>query len=169
MTGNSLWVGDTYRHGTEPEGTAHDRNFANVKGISPIQTSHQIGLHMAGGCVLPHPFNGCAKNHTGFCYKPRRLVQQHDTFYLQHYFDEVVHTKDLKIVKKASEGVLLHILLNRVERKASNITRLNDVNDYAAHYFNRTLQALKARRLNLIVETPFIRRLAVPISSRNGL
>ena len=171
MTGDSLWVGDTYRHGREPDGTSHARNYANVKGISPTKTTYQIGLHMGGGCLLPPPFNGCGtdpKNYE-FCYKPEYLDEGTNMFRLYHFFDETVHTKDLKIIDKESEGVLLHILLNRLEKTADNKTRLDDINDYAALYFNRTLHALKERRLDLIVEAPFMRRALIPITSRNGI
>ena len=166
---DSLWIGDLYSHGTELVGTSNAINYGNVKGISPVQTTHQIGLHMGAGCVLPYPFNGCAKNHAGFCYKPPKLLEHTDNFYFKHYFDEMVHPKDLKVVDQLSEGVLFHILLNRMEKKVVNITVLNVVNDYAAHYFNNTMKHLRARRLHLIVETPFTKRVTLPVTSRNGV
>ena len=126
---------------------------------------------MGAGCLLPHPFNGCDKDPKSyeFCYKPEHLDERTFMFRPYHFFDEKVHTKDLKVIDKKTEGVLLHILLNRPEHKANNLTRLNDVNDYAALYFNRTLLALRARKLDLIVEVPFMRRPVIPITSRNGL
>ena len=166
---DSLWIGELYSHGTELVGTKNAINYGNVKGISPVQTTHQIGLHMGAGCDLPHPFNGCAKNHSGFCYKPPKLFEHTGNFYFQHYFDEMVHTKDLKVADQLSEGVLFHILLNRVEKKVGNIAVLNVINDYAAHYFNNTMKHLRARRLHLIVETPFTNRVTLPVTSRNGV
>lgn len=166
---DSLWIGDLYSHGTELVGTKNDKNYGNVKGISPVQTTHQIGLHMGAGCDLPYPFNGCAKNHDGFCYKPPKLMEHTGSFYFQHYFDEVVHPKDLKVVDKSSEGVLFHVLINRMNKKLTNIKVLNVINDYAAHYFNNTMKHLRARRLHLIVETPFTKRVTLPVTSRNGV
>ena len=166
---DSLWVGDLYSHGTELVGDTRYDSFKNVKGISPVQSTHQIGLHMGAGCELPHPFNGCAKNHAGFCYKPPKLIEKGGSFYYHHYFDEIVHSKDLKVVDKLSEGVLFHILLNRKEKKVIDSTVLSVINDYAAHYFNNTMKHLRARRLHLIVETPFTKRVTVPVTSRNGL
>ena len=166
---DSLWVGDLYSHGTELVGDTRYDSFKNVKGISPVQSTHQIGLHMGAGCELPHPFNGCAKNHAGFCYKPLDHFDKKIDFNTGHYFDEIVHSKDLKVVDKLSEGVLFHILLNRMEKKVGNITVLSIINDYAAHYFNNTMKYLRARRLHLIVETPFTKRVTVPVTSRNGL
>ena len=166
---DSLWIGDLFSHGTELLGSKYANNYGNVKGISPVQTTHQIGLHMAAGCVLPHPFNGCAKNHTGFCYKPPKFIEQIGSFYFQHYFDEIVHTKDLKVVDKLSEGLLFHILIYRMEKKLIDSTVLNVINDYAAHYFNNTMKHLRARRLHLIVETPFTKRVTLPVPSRNGI
>jgi hypothetical protein len=164
---DSLWVGALYSHGTELLGTKNVVNYGNVKGISPVQTTYQIGLHMGAGCDLPHPFNGCAKNQAGFCYKPPKLTEYTFTFYFHHYFDEMVHTKDLKVVDQFSEGVLFHILINRMEKKLTNSTVLNVTNDYAAHYFNNTMEHLRARRLHLIVETPSTRRGTLPVTSRN--
>jgi hypothetical protein len=56
-----------------------------------------------------------------------------------------------------------------MEKKVGNITVLNVINDYAAHYFNNTMKYLKARRLHLIVETPFTKRVTLPVTSRNGV
>ena len=126
---------------------------------------------MGAGCLLPPPFNGCDKDPTSyeFCYKPEYLDERTFMFRPYHFFDEMVHTKDLMTIDKKSQGVLLHILLNRPELEADNSTRINDVNEYAALYFNSTLHALRARRLDLIVEVPFIRRPVILLTSRNGL
>jgi hypothetical protein len=158
-----LWIGQMYSHGLEPPYTRHWIDYGHVKGISLVQTTYQIGLHMGAGCDLPHPFSGCAKNHTGFCYKPLDHVDKKLEFYTGHYFDEIVHKKDLIAINRTTGGVLFHVLINRMEKYTNNKTKLHVVNEYAANYFPQIKLALRARRLDLIVEAPFVWRPMRPI------
>ena len=159
-----LWIGQMYSHGLEPVNTRYYMDFAHVKGISPVQPTFQLGLHMGAGCVLPHPFNGCAKDHKGFCYKPHDFIDQKFRFNTNHYFDEIVHRKDLIAVDRATGGVLFHVLINRMEKAANNKTKLHVVNEYAANHFPHIKTALRARRLDLIVEAPYVKRLLYQIT-----
>ena len=49
------WMGQRFNHGTEPFG--HHLGFK--KSLRPTRTIFQGGLHMAGACHLPPPWNGC--------------------------------------------------------------------------------------------------------------
>lgn len=158
-----LWIGQLYSHGLEPVHTSVHQEFAHVKGISPVQHTFQIGLHMGAGCVLPHPFNGCSKDHKGFCYKPHDFNEQKLRFNTKHYFDEIVHRKDLIAIDKATGGVLFHVLINRIERLVNIKTKLDVVNEYTSNHFPQIKTVLRARRLDLIVEAPYAKRLLYPI------
>ena len=159
-----LWIGQMYSHGLEPINTRLWMDFGHVKGISPVQATYQIGLHMGAGCVLPHPFNGCSKNHKGFCYKPHNFVEKKVRFNTNHYFDEIVHRKDLIAIDREKGGVLFHVLINRMEKPANNKTKLHIVNEYTSNHFPQIKAALKARRLDLVVEAPFVKRLLYPVT-----
>ena len=49
------WMGQRFPHGSEPFG--HHLGFK--KSIRPTRNIFQGGLHMAGACHLPPPWNGC--------------------------------------------------------------------------------------------------------------
>ena len=50
--------------------------------------------------------------------------------------------------------MIYHVMLYRFYHAASNETRLNDTNAYTRHFFGPTLDALRRRRLDLLIELP---------------
>ena len=70
------------------------------------------------------------------------------------YFDEPMKNGNVKKINTESEGVLYHIMLYRHHFSISNETILSIQNDYTAKYFPQTLEALRRRNLDILVELP---------------
>lgn len=151
------WIGQIFSHGHEPFG--HGMGFK--KSIRPTRTIYQGGLHLAGACRLPNGWNGCAQNHTGFCYynkKPfSRLQYGADKkvidFHLDHYFDELVLDTDAKFIDSKGEGVLNHIQYRRMHNQASP-GALATKGEYTTSYFSKVYEALERRGLVMPFELP---------------
>ena len=150
-----LWVGERFAHSTEPKGSSQDEMYAHRKSIIPTKNIFQVGLHMSGACKLDYPWNGCDKNSTGFCYtKEKTEVGQH--FSDHHSFNQIVRKHNVKEIDTASEGVLYRTMFRSTYVVASNGTDLSMKNDYAVKFFPQTLEALRKRRLDVLIETPGI-------------
>ena len=159
-----LWLGQRYAHSTEPTGSDHHEMFGFRKSIIPTKNIFQVGLHMSGACKLDYPWNGCDKNSTGFCYAKEEMKAGH-AFSTYHSFHERVMGHDVKEIDMATEGVLHHTMFHRSFVIISNETDLSSKNDYAAKYFPRTLEALRKRRLDILIETPERATKSIPIAN----
>ena len=130
------------------------------KSIRPTRTIFQGGLHMAGACRLPPPWNGCEKG-TDFCFKGDGPQARHTidangtihTFHLNHYFDEQVTESDIKLVDAQSEGVLNHLQYRRLFNGASAGARAAK-GEYATSHFSKVYEALERRGLAMAIELP---------------
>ena len=111
----------------------------------------QIGLHMSGACKLDKAYNGGCDKSAEFCYKPS---DYNGTRFGTMYFDEPMKNGNVKKINTESEGVLYHIMLYRHHFSISNETILSIQNDYTAKYFPQTLEALRRRNLDILVELP---------------
>ena len=150
-----LWVGERFAHFTEPKGSSQDEMYAHRKSIIPTKNIFQVGLQISGACRLDYPWNGCDKNSTGFCYTEEKAeVGQH--FSDHHSFNQIVREQNVKEIDTASEGVLYRTMFHSTYVVASNGTDLSMKNDYAVKFFPQTLEALRKRRLDVLIETPGI-------------
>ena len=157
---NHLWLGDRFSHSTEPSTSILQHKYGFRKSIVPTKTTFHVGLHMSGACHLEYPWNGCEKNATGFCYAaPHRDENMTDvlpknTFYHTHSFIDKVRNADVKKIDTDNEGVLYHILHFPFYQVVSKETDLTKKNEYATKFFPRIHQALKKRRLDLLIDIP---------------
>ena len=147
-----LYVGERFTQLTEPKGTFLDNKVSFKKSIIPTKSIFQVGLHMSGACKVDHPWNGCEKNSTAFCYT--RNISMADNSNGYHFFDQSVTAANVKNIDSASEGVLYHVMYFRLYFSPSHEIDLSIMNDYAAKYFPNTLKALRKRRLDVLIETP---------------
>jgi hypothetical protein len=151
------WIGKVFAHGHEPFG--HGMGFK--KSIRPTRNVFQGGLHLAGACHLPNGWNGCAKDHSGFCYhhkRPFSRLQYDDNlnvidFHLTHYFDEIVLDTDAKFIDSKVEGVLNHVQYRRMHNEASP-GALATKGEYATNFFPEVYEALERRSLVMPFELP---------------
>ena len=150
-----LWVGERFAHSTEAKRTPMHNKYSFRKSIIPTKNIVQVGLHMSGACKLDYPWNGCDKNTTEFCYTEERVEVGHD-FSDHHSFNKIVREHNVKEIDMTSEGVLYRTMFHHTSVIASNITDLSKKNDYAARFFPQTLEALRKRRLDVLIETPGI-------------
>lgn len=130
-----------------------------------------MGLHVHGGCHLEYPWNGCDKNHIGFCYTSTIKMNNSNNrsnygsdrsyndsvgekkFSMTHSFLDQVRDSDVKAIDSQSEGVLYHVMLFR-DIIPSNITDPTATNDYTVKYFPATLSALKKKGFEALIDTP---------------
>ena len=157
-----LWVGERFAHSTEPKRTPMHNKYSFRKSIIPTKNIFQVGLHMSGACKLDYPWNGCDKNSTEFCTDQNKVVV--GSLNTHHSFDEKVTDSNVKEIDTASEGVLYHVMVHRPYASASNKTDLSMKNDYAAKFFLRTLEALRKRRLDTLIETPGLASRSQPVT-----
>ena len=106
---------------------------------------------MSGACKLDKAYNGGCDESAEFCYKPS---DYNGTRFGTMYFDEPMKNGNVKKINTESEGVLYHIMLYRHHFSISNETILSIQNDYTAKYFPQTLEALRRRNLDILVELP---------------
>jgi hypothetical protein len=157
-----LWIGEQFAHGPEPATSRLGLKFSFKKQILPTANMFQIGLHMSGACKLDWRWNGCNDPSGEFCYgktgEPKReynLDLQYQPFNAEQRFDEIVTDDDTRKIDIASEAVLYHFMLYRFYHAASNASILLSKNDYSSNYFNATMQGLRKRNLDLLVDIPF--------------
>ena len=153
------WIGDRFVKPTEPLHSKNDEKFSFKKSIVPTKNIFQVGLHVHGGCHLDHPWNGCDKNHTGFCYEPSGKMNNNNSnsvvgkVFTTHSFIDRVKNDEVKAIDSVLGGVLYHIMLFR-DVIPSNITDPTANNDYTVKYFPQTLSALKKRGYDALIYTP---------------
>ena len=160
-TDTAYWVGERFVKPTEPTTSKNHGHFAFKKSIIPTANIFQIGLHVHGGCHLEYPWNGCEKNHTGFCYKSSVKINNSNNgnvvvdekFSTTHSFIDQVRSSEVKSIDSQSQGVLYHIMLFR-DLIPSNVTDPTATNDYTMKYFPKTLSALKKRGYEALINTP---------------
>ena len=134
-----------------------------------------MGLHVHGGCHLEYPWNGCDKNHIGFCCKSSVKVNnsyngsnrsnrssrsdndsvEEKKFSMTHSFLDQVKDSDVKSLDSHSQGVLYHVMLFR-DIIPSNVTDPTATNDYTVKYFPAALSALKKKGFEALINTPKI-------------
>ena len=173
---NHLWVGERFTQLTEPKDSWLDKKFGFRKSIIPTKNIFQVGLHMSGACKLDYPWNGCEKNSTEFCYANNNNNNNNsknnyinnsndnngnsnnnvtvDNLKTYHSFDQGVTSSDVKDINSTSEGVLYHIMYFRLHFLPSPEIDLSLMNDYAMKHFPNTLEALRKRGLDVLIETP---------------
>jgi hypothetical protein len=157
-----LWIGQMFAHGPEPSTSRLGQKFSFKKSIVPTRTMFQIGLHMSGACKLDRHWNGCGGESDEACYgttgeakREPNLDLQFQPFNAEQRFDEIVTDDDTRIVDTQSEAVLYHFMLYRFYHAASNASILLSKNDYSSNFFNVTMQGLRRRNLDLLVDIPF--------------
>lgn len=148
---NHLWVGDRFSHSSEPTNSQLHKEFAFKKSIIPTRNMFQIGLRMSGACKIDKPYDEGGIKSGGFCYKP---LNHNQTKLGKIYFDDVVPDNSIRKINANSEGVLYHIMYYRRYLSVSNETSFSVNNDYTKKYFKQTLNALRRRNLDLLVELP---------------
>jgi hypothetical protein len=152
------WIGEMYI--SEPE--RHETLMNFKKSILPTKTIFYSGLHMPGACSLDAPFRGCADRPltNGFCmstmprefyglsYLPNGTQVEFST---HHPFDSAVMDEDAKVVDKVKEGLIYHIMMHRMNQRA---TLVGKGNDYSNRFFRQVREALRSRGIIDTIDFP---------------
>jgi hypothetical protein len=75
-------------------------------------------------------------------------------FRTTHSFVDIVREADVKKIDVGEEAVLYHIMFFRDRLPISEDTDVSKKNDYASIFFPQTMEALKKRNLDLLVNIP---------------
>ena len=155
----SPWIGNTFDRPPEPKSSKANTDFAFKKSIFPTKTLYQFGLHAHGACDIQHPWSGCKKNTSGFCYEVSNIEIESSNirkknFRTTHSFIDKVMPSDTKRIGKNKEAVLYHMMFYRQHYALSNDTDITVKNDYTVKYFPRVMEALKKRNLDLLIDIP---------------
>ena len=159
----SAWIGDRFCIPPESK-RSKATSTAYKKSIFATKTLFQFGLHTHGACRIEHPWSGCPKNSSGFCYglsgNDKNALDPTDTsFRATHTFLDIVRDADTKKIDPDEEAVIYHIAYYRQDLPISIETDVSKKNDYVTKYFTQTMEALKKRNLDLIVDIlPRIRK-----------
>ena len=71
-----------------------------------------------------------------------------------HAFDEMVAQEDTRWLNAHTEGELYHVMLYRHYHAVTQKIVFNDTNEYTKRFFPATLQALRKRKLDLLIDIP---------------
>jgi hypothetical protein len=158
---NNIWLGQRFAHNSEKLG--HPMGLP--KSIRPTRTVMQSGLHLAGSCRLPYPWNGCASPNDNIEDCPQYAAN--DKFVklsnsgpgsapsslMKHSLYDTVLNEDAKLIDPITEAVINHIQYFRNWYGASQ-DALNSTGEYAVNHFTKVLDALDARDLVLPITLP---------------
>jgi hypothetical protein len=151
------WVGEKFLTAHVEEGLRSLN--AHKKSIVPTKNIFHIALHMHGACKLEPRWTGCNEasssdvttkgrvrdNSTigkdGFCHT--EIKSRKDFRRNRHAFNELLLSKDAKMLNKSTHAVIYHI--GWFGRELSSVR--NSSNDYAAKFYPRVKEALAARQL----------------------
>ena len=155
----SPWIGNTFDRPPEPKSSKATTDFAFKKSIFPTKALYQFGLHAHGACDVQHPWSGCEKNTSGFCYEVSKIEEELPNiriknFRTKHSFIDMVMPSDTKRIGKNKEAVLYHMMFFRQHYASSNDTDITVKNDYTVKYFPRVMEALRRRNLDLLIDIP---------------
>jgi hypothetical protein len=159
----SLWIGDRFHIPPEPK-NSKSASTAFKKSIFETKRLWQFGLHTHGACQMEFPWSGCSKNSTGFCYgstekEKDSLRPLNYNIRTTHSFLDLVRDEDVKKIDPEEQGVLYHLAYFRQGIAISTDIDLSKKNDYASKFFPETMEALKKRNLDLLVNIiPIIRK-----------
>lgn len=175
---NHLWIGERFDHSPEPSDkhgkpvSRVSRQFSFKKQIIPTRTMFQIGLHMSGACKLPPVWNGCKDSKDEFCFNKnpnilseRQILRNEKVTYTgarfkdiktSHKFDDIVYNGDTRRLSLHNEGSLYHFMHFRFYHSTVNPEVFLDKNKYASFYFNKTLELLRKRKIDLYITLPEI-------------
>ena len=158
----SAWIGDRFCIPPESK-RSKATSTAYKKSIFATKTLFQFGLHTHGACRIEHPWSGCPKNSSGFCYELSEIEANSrrfaENFRTTHSFHDVVRDADTKEIDSEEEAVIFHMMFYRQNIPVSIDTDVSQKNDYAIKHFPQTMEALKKRKLDLIVDIiPSIRK-----------
>ena len=158
----SPWIGDRFQISPEPKNSKIGL-LGFKKSIFPTKTLFQFGLHMHGACHMEHPWSGCDKDSSGFCYKLSEIEtnsrRYSENFRTTHSFLDIVRDADTREIDSENEAVIYHVMFYRQALPFSIDIDVSKRNDYASIYFPQTVDALKKRNLDLLVDiVPTIRK-----------
>lgn len=162
------WLGERFSHGAERVG--HGLGFK--KSIRPTRTIFQGGLHLAGACRLPKPWNGCQKD-VDFCYNEGpslgqvfRLTKFPNgtaiNFNLNHRFDEVTLEQDAYTVNSETQAFVNHLQYHRFWFGAS-AEALQVKSQYTSRFYDRVRDGLDRRDLVLPIVLPELQQKPFPL------
>lgn len=154
------WVGSRFTLPTERQKS----NLKFKKAILPTKKIFQGALHMAGGCKLDYPFSGCEHNHSGFCYSTLQRhrygwsVNRTDGYRradwsAEQRFDGLIMDKDAKKIDKDEDAVIYHFQVHRSYHTSKEGGAAGS-NDYVTSFFNKNVEELRRRGLELLVTIP---------------
>ena len=168
-----VWVGEEYSHRAEKD----RRGLSFQKSILPTRIIYQAGLHVGAACRLPPVWAGC---NDSFCYTSsnkevygytvdfRNGSKQAVDFSFIHKFDAVAFDKDAKRLDPATEALIYHIQIYRVDVRASDaVINSQEKNEYATRFFPAVMSELKRRGIYLLATLPeniYTRNLVPPDS-----
>ena len=155
----SPWLGHTFDRSPEPRSSQAHIDFAFKKSIFPTKRLYQFGLHAHGACAMDYPWSGCKESVTGLCYTSSKIEEDSPNvrirnFRTTHSLIDQVKTSDMKKIGRNKEAVLYHMLFFRQHYVLSNDTDSEMKNEYAIKYFPQTMQALRKRNLDILIDTP---------------
>lgn len=158
----SLWIGDKFRIPPAPTNSKTGL-LGFTKSIFATKTIFQFGLHTHGACKIEHPWSGCSKDTSEFCLEMSQIERNSrhysiENFRTTHSFVDVVRAADVKKIDAEEEAVIYHVMYYRDRLPISEETDVSKKNDYASIYFPQTMEALKKRNLDLLVNIPTIAR-----------
>jgi len=162
------WLGERFAHGSERNG--HGLGFK--KSIRPTRTIFQGGLHLAGSCRLPKPWNGCKKD-VDFCYNEGpslgqvfRLTKFPNgtaiNFNINHRFDEITLEQDAYTVNADTQAYVNHLQYHRFWFGAS-AESLQVKSPYTSLYFPSVYRGLDNRDLVLPISLPELQQKPFPL------
>lgn len=162
---NMPWIGQRYDHIPEKKSS-----HAFKKSILPTDKIFYAGLHMAGACKLPFPWNGCDQNENSeFCISSRprdyyglsytETDKKQVDFSFYQVFNGVVMDKDTKQIRTDSQGLIYHFQFHRIGMLASLLAAKSDEkNEYATRFFPAVMKELGRRGVTLIQNFPALTR-----------
>ena len=108
---------------------------------------------------MDYPWSGCKESVTGLCYASSKIEEDSPNvrirnFRTTHSLIDQVKTSDMKKIGRNKEAVLYHMLFFRQHYVLSNDTDSEMKNEYAIKYFPQTMQALRKRNLDILIDTP---------------
>ena len=154
----SPWLGHTFVRSPEPRSSQAHKDFAYKKSIFPTKRLYQFGLHAHGACAMEYPWSGCEESASGLCYASSKIEEDSPNvrirnFRTTHSLIDLVKTSDTKKVGRNKEAILYHMLFFR-QHYVLNDTDPEMKNEYAVKYFPQTMEALRKRNLDILIDTP---------------
>ena len=146
---DQLWVGKRFTLPTEP--AAHSSTHTYLKkSIVPTHNIFQVGLSAHGACRLAYPWHGCASETNGFC----NTAEENDlaTTTVTHSLYDTVTQSDVKLLHREREAVLYHMPILGPTKITSHTAGSHSGNDYANTHFPKVLEALRIRKLDLLID-----------------